>query len=284
MLKSDKRKRRRKIFSDPRQLYLDFGQSDFGCTKRCKNCNMLFVNGVEEDEINHKKICSDYSHGVPFFGWKNARYSYASFNHVLVSENKLYSSIGPISSRNIPESIVEVRSSDPQSHTKLVNRVKLIVDQDLGFCSDPSLKRKSQQDIHKQNLNLEGKTCFLYIKNKKVVGLCTVEVISNACKLLEQDKDNIYKCMPKYKGDMWHVFYQSNKKEKALMGVHKIWCHSSHRKSGIGKKLMDTARSKLIYGMTVPLDLVAFSSPTIDGVGFARRYLRTETPLVYDCY
>jgi len=35
---------------------------------------MLYVHGVEEDVLNHRKICESYNLGVPFAGgWKTER-------------------------------------------------------------------------------------------------------------------------------------------------------------------------------------------------------------------
>ena len=66
------------------------------------------------------------------------------------------------------------------------------------------------------------------------------------------------------------------------MGIHQLWCHKLHRKKNIASKILDTARMKFIYGLNVPFDKIAFSSPTADGALFARKYCCTSTPLVYD--
>ena len=66
------------------------------------------------------------------------------------------------------------------------------------------------------------------------------------------------------------------------MGVHQLWCHHLHRQKGIASQLVDAARSKLVFGMTVPYHLVAFSSPTADGALFAKRYSFPDPPLVYE--
>lgn len=49
-----------------RQLYLDFGQSDFAKQMHCDTCGMMYVHGVEEDIKQHLRVCKDYTHGVPF--------------------------------------------------------------------------------------------------------------------------------------------------------------------------------------------------------------------------
>jgi hypothetical protein len=54
------------------QMYLDLGQRDFAMQTICQTCGMLFVHGLSEDALQHKKICQDYLQGIPFNA-KNAR-------------------------------------------------------------------------------------------------------------------------------------------------------------------------------------------------------------------
>lgn len=54
------------------QLYLDLGQTNFGKQTICETCGMLFVHGMSEDAIEHKRVCDDYRHGVSFHS-KTAR-------------------------------------------------------------------------------------------------------------------------------------------------------------------------------------------------------------------
>jgi zinc-finger of acetyl-transferase ESCO len=46
------------------QLYLDFGQRNFGQAIICSTCGMLFVHGVETDLQRHMSICQNYTDGV----------------------------------------------------------------------------------------------------------------------------------------------------------------------------------------------------------------------------
>lgn len=47
-----------------RQMYIDLGQKSFGRTKKCSDCQMFYVIGDCEDEINHKKYCSSSVKGL----------------------------------------------------------------------------------------------------------------------------------------------------------------------------------------------------------------------------
>ena len=59
------------------QLYLDFGQRNFGATVICDTCGMLCVHGVDADVQRHSSVCQNYMEGVrwnvsalkPCFEW-----------------------------------------------------------------------------------------------------------------------------------------------------------------------------------------------------------------------
>lgn len=279
-----------------KQLYLDLGQSSFASRTICNVCNMLCVHGVKEDEENHKKVCNEYLYGVVFNMWKHAR--------IVHEANMCHSSIGIGS--NVAQSflpgnisnttrangcIVEIRESDSIQLRRKVLQVKSIVDQELGFCSlstsDVNVGKNITSDqnvcsIENKRLNSEpksgsllgGKTVYMYVENKRVVGFCTVESIATAFQM--QSSDELV-------GRDESTSSRSMHTSKAMMGVHQLWCHRSHRKKHIATTLVDTARSKMIYGFTIPSNMVAFSSPTSDGARFARMYAKTDNPLVYDC-
>jgi len=266
-IKESIRKRKLRCTKVKEQLYIDFGQSSFGSRTICPVCNMLYVHGVVEDELNHRKICNDYANGVAFAMWKNIRIVHGS----------LLSSCF----------IVEIRPNDPVQHRRKVIQVKRIVDQEVGFLMSSRTSSLSQE---RDSESLRGKTVFLQILDKKVVGFCAVEVISEAFELIDAQVeegakkqkhcDEALTSLPK---ENRQQYYRSIKSSKAMMGVHQIWCHHSHRRKKIARTLVDTARSKLVYGMTVPFNMVAFSSPTAAGVSFAKRYSETDRPLIYDC-
>jgi len=72
---------------------------------------------------------------------------------------------------------------------------------------------------------------------------------------------------------------------KATLGIHQIWTHRLHRGKKIATKLCDVARSRMVFGETVKVGMMAFSSPTNDGIGFAGKYGGGEAKvkvLVYD--
>lgn len=214
------------------QVYLDFGQASFGKQIICPICNFMYVHGVKDDEAQHKKICTEYTRGVLFQGWKNEKVV-----QTFDGDRK--------------ERIIQIRSSDPSHHLAKVAHLKSIVDTEMSF--SPA---KIPKDL----------THFLYISSKKrILGYVSVHPISFAYPLLNKST-------------------RSTKKQKAILGVFQIWTHSSGRRKGIAKKLVDIARDKMIFGMYVEKQNVAFSSPTADGMNFAESYLGEDSHLlVYDC-
>lgn len=294
---------KRRPQSNSKQLYIDLGQSKFGQRTICRICNMLYVNGIKEDEENHVKICSDYLYGVPFHMWKHSRVVYRDDKvekKVEVQRNLFVAAAGQGGGgRRIPASsktggsekgcIIEVRDSDLVQLRQKVLQVKNIVEQELGFVNSEScsFRRNSEKVLSSSLSSLGGTTAYLYIQHKRVIGYCIVESISKAFQLHNSNDDNNCNENFTHNSDQHHsssISNRSNKSTKGIMGVYQLWCHKSHRKKSIASALIDTARSKFVYGYIVPITMVAFSSPTTDGMKFAKQYCNTDTPLVYDYY
>jgi len=236
------------------QLFLDFGQNSFGKQTVCNICGMLRVHGLDEDSQQHDKICKDYKEGVSCMGWKNERSVVTFGKH---------------------DRILEVRPDDAQQHKRKVVEVKRIVDIELGFASSSSSNRIDEDE--NDSSDDANMTSYMYISKKRVVGLLMVKRIQRAYELLPPNKEE-----EKSKGNS--SISRSLKPSKALLGVHQIWVHKSHRQRGIASKLVTAARDHLIFGMMIPLELIAFSSPTDEGLVFAKGYTASNTPLIYDIH
>ncbi len=369
-----------------RQMYLDFGQASFGSRTICPICNTLVVHGLEEDEQEHEKVCSEYRFGVKFPMRKDVRIvSRFSFGNGSKTKDSIFSkrnnrdetASGASSIRafarkmkvdavastttgnpnmnkngtNSSMCIVEIRPGDSIYLRRKALAVKSIVDQELGFAPtdtnstsyrqtfNESMDFSSQDHTNDRGRNndqgrdgsLGGKTIFLCVQqqDKRVIGFCSVETIPCAYRLLINDhhshlvnekratskKDFIESTVihdvpsvtPEWKhgsktfhssGDksmsliaktspnmrqISSTYTRSEKPRKAIMGVHQLWCHRSHRQKSIASSLVDAARERLVYGMVIPKNWVAFSSPTADGASFATKYVNPDVPLVYEC-
>jgi N-acetyltransferase len=129
------------------------------------------------------------------------------------------------------------------------------VDKELGFVSS-------------DDSDSGQRWTYLYIRNRRVIGLVTAESIRYAFLLLDD-------------------FKRSQEKQKAIIGIHQMWVHSKFRRQGIASCLVDTVRERMVYGCVIQRDQVAFSSPTFAGASFARQYSAagdSQDVLVYDCH
>jgi N-acetyltransferase len=237
---------------------------------------MMYVHGVQEDADDHERICVEYKLGVRLGqAWKQERVAWTQSKK--------------------GDRIIEIRPTDPVHHRKKVRQVKAIVDDELGFVSQSINKQAANQfsiiqcgqNEIENGADLYGKTAFLYIdsKSNRVVGLCTAHVIKKAFLLITQEENGI----PHNNNGS---ICRSTVPVRAMVGVHQIWVHKSHRTKGIATYLVDAVRSRLIYGCTIPPDQVAFSSPTADGAAFAKRYMGVDKSggndnsnvLIYDAH
>jgi len=224
-------------------MFLDLGQRDFAKPFQCKQCGMLFVHGVKEDAKQHSKICSEYRDGVKF-----------SFT----SPRVVYQD------KQSRASIVEILPTDSHQARQYVQRVRKIVNAELGFVASSE---------HRNELSPSDKTCYLYVMNKRVLGMTTCHLISEG-HVLDASLQT-----------------RSNESRKTLVGIHQLWVHSKHRQRGIAGMLIDTVRKHAVFGMFIPPTKLSFSSPTEAGARFARRYLAKQLDcsaedvevLVYDC-
>ena len=258
------------------QLFLDFGQSSFGVRTLCETCGMLYDKHLPEDVRQHIKVCRNYELGVPFQSQEGR----------IVAR---FQSSGNISSNvsGIGDHVVEIRPSDSASLLKKLAQVQQIVDQELGAApahdgaiTTTSSNSRSQDHGNRENGRAEHNenrrrknnraqsttgtisttsnarsvaTAYLYIKDRRVVGLVTVETIRCAYRAKNQ----------------WERHLNP---ERATMGIRHLWVHSRARKMGIATRMVDSARCKLVFGLVVPRDEIAFSSPTQSGLLFAQKY------------
>jgi ESCO1/2 acetyl-transferase/zinc-finger of acetyl-transferase ESCO len=289
-------------------MYLDLGQRNFAQNQECTICGMLYVHGMEEDAKQHAAICQDYLRGVSFPSTiKAARVvGHHQYHHHAPVALKSTSKMGR---RDTKASIVEVscsmrsgvlgflpfrslrnfhficfcvslqvRPSDSACLWKKVAQIQKVVNQELGFVESASPPRTERNH-----------TAYLCICNNRAVGLVMVERITHAYRLLQLPTTAAAK---NGHGD---ALERSTTARGAVLGVHQVWVHGSHRKRGIARCLVNVARSRMVYGTQVSFDQVAFSSPTQAGVQFAYRYVQMEggsdggygdplpAVLVYDC-
>ncbi|CAB9527141.1 N-acetyltransferase ESCO2 [Seminavis robusta] len=230
------------------QLYLDFGQRDFGKQIVCQTCGMLYVHGVEEDIKLHERICKDYHEGVSFHP-QSCRI------------------VDKATTKKDGGFIVEVRPSDSYAQRQKVKQAMVIVDKELGFAPQSTADAASQDGE-------KPKTVYLFIRQKHIVGVLSVEMIKQAFPLVQPATDDD---STDDNPQPLQQLARSQTPTHAILGIHKIWVHSTARKQKVASRLMDAARARMVYGTVVSPHMVAFSSPTEAGARFARQYLQRKT-------
>ena len=121
---------------------------------------------------------------------------------------------------------------------------------------------------------------FLYLVDDRCVGLCLVERIHRAAKVLPSSgppyEDLIEVLPPQYRATTIpssandttvrsSSISVTSAKDAALLGISRIWTSKSYRRKGIARTLLDTARGSFFYGIEVPKTMCAFSQPTESG-------------------
>jgi N-acetyltransferase len=162
----------------------------------------------------------------------------------------------------------------------------MIVDQELGFIP--------RSDDHKtwNNNHKNEPTTYLCVVEKRVVGMVLVEEITTAYRIFDitPTPPPLTSSVPATSETKQLNFglTRSNQPSKAVLGIYQIWVHDKHRCRGIASALVDVARKHMYFGYSaIPVDQIAFSSPTESGLAFAKlynhRHQNSNAVLVYDC-
>lgn len=226
------------------QTYLDLGQKFFN-GKECKKCGMYFSVGIDSEDRSHAKHCNSIIEPLEFKGWKTEVVSWASDSH----------NGGRIISIDV--------ALAPAAHLKKLSQLKEQVDLEMGFYNGMESKNR--------------RVAYLYIQNQAIVAMVVVEAIKEAFPLII--KDVLTDTSNVDPSDQ--LLCREKEPKIALLGVSQIWTHFSKRRLGLASKLLDVARSKFIYGFTIPIDQVAFTHPTPNGNSFASKYTGKKSFLVY---
>ncbi|XP_042058859.1 protein CHROMOSOME TRANSMISSION FIDELITY 7-like [Salvia splendens] len=253
------------------QMFLKVGQSDF-LLHTCKVCSFQYAAGDEEDEKVHRTFHKNYTHGLPFKGWRNER--------VIDELDK--------------GRIILVQDGDPPSQFKKVEDVVRMMETELG---------------EGWILNKQSKV-YLFISLQRVCGCLVAEPIVKAYKLLSSSlgekshfpvkekkrtsstlqfgvvslqREVIKKERFKHPDEGTHdgMVLCKNEAVPALCGIRAIWVSPSNRRKNIARSLLDAARNSFCTSMVLNHTDLAFSQPTTLGKALMSSYTRTNSFLVY---
>eukprot|EP00730_Choanoeca_flexa_P013132 TRINITY_DN4995_c0_g1_i2.p1 TRINITY_DN4995_c0_g1~~TRINITY_DN4995_c0_g1_i2.p1 ORF type:complete len:358 (+),score=56.77 TRINITY_DN4995_c0_g1_i2:140-1213(+) len=130
---------------------------------------------------------------------------------------------------------------------------------------------------------------FLYIAQHRVVGCVVSRSITSAHRVVNQalaspastEDTQLLESQPSHSeldlsreaSDRERGLVEcSASAEPAALGISKVWVLPSFRRQGIASRMLESARRHTLYGLHVPADQVAFTSPTANGRELAAKY------------
>ncbi|XP_051131250.1 protein CHROMOSOME TRANSMISSION FIDELITY 7-like isoform X2 [Andrographis paniculata] len=253
------------------QLHLEVGQSDF-LLHSCSACGFKYAPGDSTDEKVHKTFHKNYTHGIPFKGWRNER---------------------------VVESleagrIILIQNGDPPPQQNKVQEVVQMMEMELG---DGWI------------LNQHCKV-YLYISSQRVSGCLVAEPIDKAYKILSSTPNETCNTITKAKRSSTTLQFGNVSLQReiirrnpvkspeegfnsdgvilckeeaipALCGIRAIWVTTANRRKHIASTLLDAVKKSFCTGLILNDTQVAFSQPTSLGKALISSYTRTGSFLVY---
>ncbi|KAJ2853755.1 hypothetical protein J3B02_002993 [Coemansia erecta] len=119
------------------------------------------------------------------------------------------------------------------------------------------------------DLTKKQRKLFLHVSlsGNKIDGCVLAEMIAGAHRLVAGDACQPIACL--------------ESEISATCGISRIWVAPDARRSGVASRLIDAVRMHFVYGCSVPLDEIAFTQPTADGLALGRRIFGRKDFLVY---
>ncbi|ORY15855.1 ESCO1/2 acetyl-transferase-domain-containing protein [Clohesyomyces aquaticus] len=243
--------------------------------KTCKTCGMEYIPSNSEDATIHRKFHSMNVGGVGFTkGFverlrKNQAWVGGDGSFIAVIGRKDTTAF-----RNKATEILRVVNTELAAVS--------IPDEDLwNQVLDPLLTNAQPKRDNGESA-VAGKgvgsasdrfKVYLYIRGQKCIGMCLAERVHEAYSVLDQDdaSDCPGQGQDAVESQSSSISV-STETDAVLLGVSRIWTSSLHRKHGIATRLLDSARSNFLYGMTIGKEQVAFSQPTESGGRLARKW------------
>jgi len=217
------------------QALLDAGQKVMGPVQ-CQTCGAVYSVGDPQEEEAHHRIHRGRLDTLKFPGWKIER------------------KVGDFPAGRV----ICIKPGDHSAHWNKVTEILSVVDTDLGF-SEVGIRWPDKTKV------------FLYIAEKKVVGVLLAERIEKGFRMLpnndEEGSGKIYCC--------------SETAESVMCGISRIWVLADFRRAKVASSLLDCMRSNFYQNHFLSPDEFAFSDPTMDGIKFASNYMKTKLFLVY---
>ncbi|CAG8467749.1 12355_t:CDS:10 [Cetraspora pellucida] len=239
----------RKRVKQTEQMFLDFGQKNFG-VYTCPECHMLYSRGTVEDEVVHAKYHKAVVRGI----------TYTSYKHEIMLKQF------PDDNSRVMMLIYD--QSNPFEKRKIL-QILNVIDTELN-----SIELSEQK--------LDQCKIYLYVTDKKKVEGCVIaEPITRAYRISRSDDSTQVEKMQVGTSNNGSAVFCFTKPIQAVCGINRIWVSRPHRRKGIATKLLNVVREKFMYGCILKPSDLAFSQPTGDGQAFAAHYTGVMEFLVY---
>ncbi|KAJ4291101.1 hypothetical protein N0V90_010299 [Kalmusia sp. IMI 367209] len=251
--------------------------------KKCKICGMEYVPSHAEDAALHRKFHAmnvggvDISKALSERLRRNQVWSGGERSFIAVVSRR-----DALALRNKASEVLKVVNTElgavPISDEALWSQRR------NSIATNAPTQEEKAQHSRKGNAQYSASDrykAYLYIHGQKCVGACLAERIQEAFPVLDQDDAS--EAAGQLPADIRSSsICISDTRERAILGISRIWTSNSHRKNGIATTLLESARSNFLYAMTIDKAKMAFSQPTESGGLLARKWFGGEAGwLVY---
>ena len=267
-------RKRPRVEKSPRlvQMQIDLGRK---MHKTCQVCGMEYIPSNSEDATLHKKFHNMKNDGVPLsraFMDTSQKRNFAGAREaqciVAVSRSD------PKLLRNQAQEVLQIANKElgaTDIEEKLLwgQHVKVGLRKNDDSASSEETSPDQDSDSSTEKTRSDRFKLYLFLRNKKCIGLCLAEHISRAHKVVASDENAQILQDPKARSSAIAI---SKEAEPALLGVSRIWTSKAHRHEGVATALLNCVAENFIYGMRVPQSQIAFSQPSESGGALARKW------------
>ena len=226
------------------QMVIEAGQSVENAAKECKVCGTVYTPTDRDDVLvhaeRHEKVLGR-NPALLFSGFKRER--------VLTVHTSLPA--GRISL---------ILPNDPANHWKRAIEAVEVCNLEIGWAEDVGRAIATRPVTS----NGDSRQVYLYIFEKKIIGVLLAEEIDSAYRLKPQTNE------------ITHM-QREESKERAVCGISRLWVSEVYRGLGIGSRLVDALRQFFCdpsgNGRFLEKDSVALTAPTEAGWRFGTKVL-----------
>ncbi|CAG0889718.1 unnamed protein product [Cyprideis torosa] len=210
------------------QMTLEAGQKSE--VTQCQSCDFVY-NSTDLDDVvahaeHHDKV-TGRNPALRYHCWKQERIHY-------------------VSAQAPKGSIVSVKATDPPSRWKMALEALEVCNSEIGWKGD---QKSSATDS-------ESCQMFLYIHDKKIIGILLAERISSAFRVIPNEGSLLVETEPC----------------PARCGVSRLWVAEAWRQFGVARHLISVLMENF-EGTALSCEDVALTSPTEAGRRFASKVL-----------